>query len=187
MKKILLIRHGATAGNLEKRYIGSRSDEPLCEIGVAQIEKLREQNLHADIVFSSPMRRARETAQLLFPQQNPMEVENFRETDFGIFEGKTAAELAENAAYQSWVDSFCTGPIPEGESVEAFKARCCKAFQEAASAVPEEKTAAFVVHGGVIMAILERFARPQRSFYDYYIGNGGCVSCSLENGILTIV
>ena len=39
MSEILFIRHGSTAGNLEKRYIG-RTDEPLCEVGIAQIEAL---------------------------------------------------------------------------------------------------------------------------------------------------
>ena len=47
MKEIILIRHGATAGNLERRYIG-RTDEPLCEQGRLQALWLQQQGLHVD-------------------------------------------------------------------------------------------------------------------------------------------
>ena len=36
--KIYLIRHGMTAGNREKRYVGCHTDEDLCEEGIAQIQ-----------------------------------------------------------------------------------------------------------------------------------------------------
>ena len=43
MAEIILVRHGKTAGNLEGRYIGSRTDEPLCEEGIHALEeKVRE-------------------------------------------------------------------------------------------------------------------------------------------------
>ena len=43
MKTLVFIRHGATKGNLEKRYIG-RTDEPLCDIGIGQALKLKDYN-----------------------------------------------------------------------------------------------------------------------------------------------
>ena len=54
MKKILLIRHGKTQGNLERRYIG-RTDEPLCEAGRAALEG--RSYPACDILLSSPMVR----------------------------------------------------------------------------------------------------------------------------------
>ena len=43
MAEIILVRHGKTACNLEGRYIGSRTDEPLCEEGIHALEeKVRE-------------------------------------------------------------------------------------------------------------------------------------------------
>ena len=57
MIDILFIRHGATEGNLHRRYIG-RTDEPLCAAGIAQAERLRGQNLFADCLFVSPLLRA---------------------------------------------------------------------------------------------------------------------------------
>lgn len=183
MKTVLFIRHGATAGNLEKRYIG-RTDEPLCPLGIEQVKQLRAQDFQADVLFASPMLRTRQSAELLFPERKPILLEQMRETDFGIFEGKTAAELSDNPDYQRWLDSFCLAPIPEGESVAAFKARCCAAFSAAMKQVPENTRAVFVVHGGVIMAILEAYAEPKRDFYDYHISNGHFLRCEYESGAL---
>ena len=185
MNRVLMIRHGATAGNLERRYIG-RTDEPLCPLGVEQIEHLRQAGLKAELLFVSPMLRTRQTAQLLFPGMPCTAVEGFRETDFGIFEGKTAAELSGTPAYQAWVDALCKTPIPGGEAVETFKARCCEAFRQTMAEVPEGVSAAFVVHGGVIMAILEAYGRPKRDFYDYHIGNGAYLACTWEDGVLAV-
>lgn len=179
MKQLIFIRHGSTAGNLEKRYIG-RTDEALCPLGIQQIEELKAQNFRPDFLFVSPMLRTRQTAEILFPKHSANIVENFRETDFGIFEGKSAAELSGSPEYQKWLDSFCLDAIPQGESVAAFKERCCRAFTDIAKSLPEASCTAFVVHGGVIMAILERFALPKRDFYDYHIGNGKFVCCTLD-------
>lgn len=186
MIRLLFIRHGATAGNLEKRYIG-RTDEPLCEQGIAQIEMLKARGLKADRVFVSPMKRTRQTAQILFPGQLYEVVDGFRETDFGIFEGKTAQELADNEAYQQWVDSGCQKPIPDGESAATFKTRCCQAFLEQTGKLPDNSTAVFVVHGGTIMAILEAFARPKKDFYFYHIKNGEVVCVNVQDGEITVV
>ncbi len=176
MKRVLFIRHGATAGNLEKRYIG-RTDEPLCEAGIAQVSKLKEMDWKPDVLFVSPMLRTRQTAELVFPGMEQQIIEDLRETDFGLFEGKTAAELADEPRYQAWVDSLCRAPIPGGESIADFKARCCRAFSATIAALPEDATAAFVVNGGVIMSILEAYAQPKRSFYDYHIDNGDFLLC----------
>lgn len=185
MKQLLFIRHGATAGNLERRYIG-RTDEPLCEAGVAQIKALRSQKWNPDKLFVSPMLRTKQTAELLFPDVPQTTVNDFREMDFGIFEGKTTEELARVPEYQTWVDGLCLGPIPMGESTADFKARCRRAFSEIITTVPDGFTAAFSIHGGVIMAILEYFAHPQRGFYEYHIGNGSYLWCTYEEGVLSV-
>ena len=61
--KIILIRHGKTAGNIKGRYIG-KTDEPLCEEGINEIRE----NTYpkADFVISSPMLRCRQTAEIIY-------------------------------------------------------------------------------------------------------------------------
>lgn len=186
MKKLIFIRHGATAGNLEKRYIG-RTDEPLCDLGISQIQKLKELDFQIDQLYVSPMLRTKQTAEILFPQIPQIEVPDFRETDFGIFEGKTYAELSDCPEYQAWLDSNCLGPIPGGESVSDFKNRCCEAFREVMAAIPENTTTAFVVHGGTIMAILEAYAHPKRDFYQYSLKNGEWCTCLCYRKSLQII
>ena len=186
MKVLYFIRHGATAGNLERRYIG-RTDEPLSSEGREQIAALQNAGLYADKIFSSPMLRTRQTAKQIFPNKDVQLVDDFRETDFGAFEGKTADELSDDPRYQVWLDTFCRGPIPDGEQTTDFKRRCCDAFSRCMDELPNGKCGAFVVHGGVIMAILEHFARPQRDFYDYHIPNGGMIAGSWNDGVITVL
>lgn len=186
MKSVYFIRHGLTAGNLEKRYIG-RTDEPLCEAGVLQAKTLLELTHTAfNAVYVSPYARCRETAEILFPGYAPVVVVSLRECDFGVFEGKTANELAGDAAYERWLASGCTEAIPGGEDVDAFKLRCCRAFTEIIAALPDGACAAIVTHGGCIMAVLEYYVRPKRSFYQYHIPNCGWVSCDFDGNRLLI-
>ena len=184
MNKVFFIRHGATAGNLEHRYIG-RTDEKLCQLGIQQIQSLEAP--YIDVLFVSPMVRTRQSAELLFPGQPQVVVADLRESDFGVFEAKTADELADNTAYRTWVDANCMTPIPGGEEVHDFKTRCVNAFLSCMDTVPDEQTAAFVIHGGCIMAILEALAKPKREFYDYHIGNGKTLAASFDGQALVLL
>lgn len=184
--KLLLIRHGATAGNLERRFIGS-TDEPLCENGVAQALRLRTALPRPDILFASPMLRTRQTAELAFPDMAAKFVPGLRESDFGIFEGYTAAELAHDPEFIAWTDSSCADPAPpRGESVSAFRARCVEAFRMAADGLPEDCTAAFVIHGGVIMALMDALAESKGDFYRWHIGCGEYLTCFFDGRTLRL-
>ena len=90
--EIDLIRHGMTVGNKEQRYIGSRTDEPLCEEGRAALN----QTLlpRRELLFVSPMKRCLETAELLFPGQETIVIPELTECDFGRFENKNYLELS---------------------------------------------------------------------------------------------
>ena len=100
--RLFLIRHGMTEGNREKRYIG-KTDEGLCDEGRRILERRKAAGEYpeADLVFVSPMRRCLETAEVLYPGQEPVVVEEFRECDFGLFEGKNYRELTGNVHYQA--------------------------------------------------------------------------------------
>ena len=76
--KIVLIRHGATKGNLEKRYIG-RTDEDLCGEGIKKLKEDTCAGIYppAQAVFSSPMKRCLSTAECIYPVQTPQIVWDF--------------------------------------------------------------------------------------------------------------
>ena len=167
--KWILIRHGQTQGNLEHRYIGCRTDESLCAQGV---DKLKEQEYPAvRRVFVSPMKRCRETAELIYPGVPAEMIDDFRECDFGEFENKSYAELNGRADYQAWIDSNGEMPFPGGESRAEFAARCVKAFDELKKRNLQEDCA-LIVHGGTIMAIMEQCAEPASDYYSFRVQNG---------------
>lgn len=132
--EVYLIRHGATNANREHRYLG-RTEEPLSEEGREELKAFQRQGIYPDpaslqALFVSPMERCRETAELLFGDCEQHVIPEFREMDFGLFEGKNYQDLQGDVRYQVWIDSNGTIPFPEGESREDFIARCRQGFEE---------------------------------------------------------
>ncbi|MCD8132762.1 MAG: histidine phosphatase family protein [Clostridiales bacterium] len=176
--EILLLRHGKTQGNLEQRYVG-RTDEPLLPSAAAELAQSKYRDFCPDLVYTSPMLRCRQTAEILFPEcvsggSRLIVCGGLRETDFGVFEYKTYDELKENFIYQAWIDSGGTIAVPGGESGTDFRTRCRRAFlaclrQAQTSGVQK---IVFVTHGGVIMSVMEEFARPRADFYSWQLPNG---------------
>ncbi len=166
---INFIRHGKTNGNLEKRYIG-RTDESLCENGIAELSERKYPD--CDIVITSTMKRCLETGELIYPSRKMIAVNGLEECDFGDFEGKNYLELSGNPDYQRWIDSGGKLTFPNGESPEAFKARCITAFEKAVEKYSDCEAISFVVHGGTIMAVLEKYAVPKRNYFDFHVKNG---------------
>lgn len=178
--QLIFIRHGQTAGNLLRRYIG-RTDEPLCPQGIAAIQAAAP-GWEPDRVFLTPLLRTQQTAALLFPHARQIVIPALREMDFGAFEGRSADEMTDDDAYRAWVDGGCLDACPAGESRDGFIRRVCDGFVSDVLPLlsPEQKQSVFVVHGGTIMALLSRFARPQMNYYSGAVGNGQAVSCRLE-------
>lgn len=167
--KVYLIRHGQTKGNLEKRYVGS-TNESLCKRAVEELK--RYSLLRVEKIYASPMKRCIETAEILYPNQKIQIVEDFRECDFGEFEYKNYMELKENTDYQTFIDTMGESGFPGGEDVKNFKVRCQNAFYDVIRQYQPEDTVAFVIHGGTIMSIMEKFAIPHKDYYRWQIENG---------------
>ena len=172
MLKLILIRHGETQGNKLKRYIGKRTDEPLCPEAGNMLAQLAYPEVQA--VYASPMIRCTQTAGILFPGKKLNIIDELAECDFGEFENKNYQELDGNEHYQSWIDSGGLLPFPGGESREEFKRRNVTGFQKAVNGCLRNgiSLAALVVHGGTIMNIMEKYALPKKEFYEWHVGNG---------------
>ncbi len=167
---IWLIRHGMTVPGEEGRYQGFL-DESLSEKGRAALVRASFSPSH---VYVSPAKRARETASILFPDAEQISVPGLREMNFGVFEGRTWKEMENDPQYREWVDGMCLGPCPGGESRAEFSERVCNAFLSIPEMEDLEKEKSsksedliIVSHGGTQMAILERWGRPARDYYDW--------------------
>lgn len=172
--KVLLIRHYATKGNLEKRYIG-RTDEPIL---VREIVRKFKQDRY-DGLFVSPMKRCIESADLLFPSMKKRFIEEFKECDFGLFEGKNYLELNQSTElaplYQKWIDSEGRLPFPKGDDPVAYQLRVKKKWIEVLTNSKEEGMSQIVLilHGGSIMAIMHPL--------QIKVENGEAIELEMEN------
>lgn len=180
---VVLIRHGATRSNKEHRYLG-KTDEALSEEGKSQLIEYKRKQLYPeiDLLFTSPMKRCMETAEILYPKMQSVQILEWEEMDFGRFEGKNYKELKDDPAYQAWIDSNGTLPFPEGESREEFIARCEIGFQRMTMGVKHwnegQKRIGMIVHGGTIMALLNQYAHGD--YFDYQVSNGRGYVCTLK-------
>jgi ribonuclease H / adenosylcobalamin/alpha-ribazole phosphatase len=129
----LLLRHGQTALSVQKRFSGV-GDPELTDVGrqMAAAAAVRLAGSGADAVVTSPLRRARETADLV-AEALGVEVdieEGLRETDFGDWDGHTFAEVREKwpDELDAWLGSTAVAP-PAGESFDATADRVRSALR----------------------------------------------------------
>ena len=169
--KIYLLRHGVTIYNTEKRYQGQR-DIPLSTQGRAQ---LRRADFTPEVVYVSPMTRARQTAAVLFPDSKLVIVSGLREMDFGTFEGRNYVDMENDPDYLAWVASNCESPCPDGEKKETFAARSCAVFARLLDQAFAEGKDQLVIlaHGGTQMSVMERYALPHKAYHEWCGPNAG--------------
>lgn len=169
--RITLLRHAQTEGNLRSNYVGV-TDEALSAVGVETARRARAARGESAVktVHTSALRRAVETAAILYPDAAVVRHAGLNEMHFGAFENRNFADLENDPAYAAWVESHCELPCPGGESKEEFTRRCRAAFLEICTAgrAAGEETLHFVVHGGTIMAIMSAFAQPTQNYFAWH-------------------
>ena len=181
--EIYLFRHGQTAGNAVGKYLGI-TDEPLCELGV-EIARRAGCDPAVREVLVTPLLRTQMTAAILFPDARQRVCHGLREMDFGDFEGRSAAEMENDPDYRYWVErTQCMGPCPHGDATLVFQRRVCAAFlREVEQAVQAGRESLyFVVHGGTVMSILHRFARPRAPYHSFLLKNCQGYRCETREG-----
>ncbi|WP_342548645.1 histidine phosphatase family protein [Paenibacillus sp. FSL P2-0089] len=142
--ELVLVRHGYTQWNQERRYLG-RTDVTLMPGEAERLKRLRAQPpLGGEFrrVYCSDLRRCRETLEALVPHLMPQAIydSRLREMDFGAWEGCRYDQLKDNPLYRSWIDNPGSVTPPEGETWEQFAVRVdhfwAQLLQEVAAAVP---------------------------------------------------
>lgn len=171
--RIHLLRHGKTLANEQGRFVG-RTDVGLSEAGRRELEKLSGTYEYPGVqkVYSSPLLRCLQTAEILYPAFEPVPVEGLREYDFGRYENKTANELVDDAPFMGWLRN---GTVPDTmEDMAQFEARIRAGFEAVLKDMMANKltSAAVITHGGVMMTLLAALGLPKRDPKLWITDNG---------------
>lgn len=154
--EIVFIRHGQTDVNKDNRLQGAMVDAELNEAGRTYAKKAAA-NFDASgfaAVYSSPLKRAVETAKIFTKGQKELHLDKrLLEFDFGEWDGKKMSEITEK--YPNVMDPW--GKItrnyvdyaPNGETYEAFEQRCADFLTEMYQKYPDKKVLV-VAHGRLI-------------------------------------
>jgi broad specificity phosphatase PhoE len=125
---LILVRHGQSTGNQQHLLVG-RVDLPLTGTGRAQAQSLQSLLAGAVVAYTSPLQRARETAEFAMPHLTPEVDEAFIELSYGTFEERPLAELSP----EEWAAMAADheAPIaPGGESLAEVDRRVTTRLQQ---------------------------------------------------------
>ena len=124
--RITFIRHAITDWNAAGRWQG-QNDTPLSHAGKTQALQLKSRLERSpqtfDAVYSSPLERARDTAQIVLPHTEIRLDDRLLELNFGDFEGKTHPQNSQHPHFQDWLNDPYRVATPNGESLEHLTQR----------------------------------------------------------------
>ncbi|MEI6611039.1 MAG: histidine phosphatase family protein [Deltaproteobacteria bacterium] len=162
---LFLLRHGQIEGHEEKRFIGSRTNIPLDHVGKAQALAWQKEfsEISFDAVYSSELKRCRDTAALICPEENIQIDPVLNEINMGKWDGKSFDEIREAVPFEyerrgRQIDSFRP---PEGESFQDLLERvlpffdCCIKMHQS----QQSRRILVVTHAGVIRVIACRLLK----------------------------
>lgn len=162
MTRLVLVRHGRTAWNLEGRAQG-HTDVSLDEVGRAQAVAVAPviARMQPSVLWSSDLARARETAAEIAGATGltPRLDARLREFDVGERAGLTVPEFAERfpESYESWRSGHITGLVPGAETPQQVVDRMVPALTEIWAGVQPGETTVVVSHGACLKVSLLAF------------------------------
>ncbi len=179
--KLYIIRHGKTEWNARRKLQG-RTDIPLNEEGrqMAHAAAKEYADVHFDICFSSPLLRARETAQILLDGRNVPIIydERLVEMGFGVYEGIensfSVPECPINVFF--WNPEEYITPVEEGESLDELFERTGDFLREAVyPRIQNGEDVLIVGHGAMNSGIVSQVKHFERK--DFW--SEGIPNCKL--------
>ena len=185
---IYIVRHGQTEKN-KANVLQGRSDVPLNEAGRQQAEEVREQFIQAgiyfDFVYTSPLIRAVQTAEIIADETPQIMDERLIEMDYGPYEGMDLANPAPEVL--TFFRDFVHNPAPEGmEPLQAVIARL-GTFLEDIQEAAVEKNILISTHAIAMKGALEYLTpESEGSYWSKYIGNCAIYGADLVDGHYTV-
>ena len=172
---IHFIRHGAISPTLKGRYIGT-TDVPLSDSGKTALRKMDHEMDYpfAKVVFSSPLKRCTETAKIIYPDIEPLIIDQLTECNLGEWENHSADELKGDPDFAKWLAGDNTIKPPRGESSADFTRRICIVFESIVDGLIKTGTtdSVIITHGGVMNILLAVYGLPQAKPFDWACDSG---------------
>ncbi len=179
---LYLFRHGLTKGNINAQYIG-HTDYPLTTDGISDLKNIKKKHHYpaVDAVFVSPLKRAQQSAEIMFPKNNKIVIDSFIEYNFGEFEELTAEDLKDNEDFKNWLRGDITARPPHGESNAEFVHRICESFEKVIDGCIKtgNQNIAIVAHAGVLMTILSCYGLPEAPMAHWQMDAGYGFKCRI--------
>ncbi len=180
--RLLLVRHGETDWNRQKRFQG-QIDVPLNDTGRSQSGQAAEflKSVAIAHAITSPMLRPKETAEIILRHHPDVELgleDNLQEISHGLWEGKLEAEIEQEfpGELQRWQATPELVQMPQGENLEQVWFRAIAAWDaivQAAASRPQPSTTLVVAHDAVNKAILcHVLGFAPDHFWSFKQGNG---------------
>lgn len=168
MSECILIRHAITDWNKRKIFRG-RAEIELNRTGIRQAEKTATllADLPVEVIYSSPLKRALVTAQILtrsHPNVKIKESPGLIDIDYGEWQGKSEEQIQNTQLYKDWLTMPQLVKFPQGESLEDVKNRAIPVFEEV---VKTHNLSIIVSHRVVIkILLLHTMGLPLSSFWN---------------------
>ena len=176
MGKLILVRHGQTEMNAQSLYFG-KLNPPLNDLGISQAYQAKEKllDIDYDIIYSSPLERAKQTAEICnYLDKEIIFDSNLEEINFGIFEGLTFKQISEKYPNEvkKMEEDWKSFNSVTGESPKEM-------FQRAIfflKTLDYTKTNLIVAHWGIINCIISYFISGNLdSYWKFKIQNASIV------------
>ena len=172
---IHFIRHGSIADTLKGKYIGT-TDVPLSDEGIQNLQSYDSKYIYpgTQVVFTSPLKRCTQTARVLYPDINPIVIDELSECGFGKWENKSADDLKDDSVFSRWLAGENGVKPPGGESGVEFTKRVCGIFEQIVEGLVKtgNTESVIITHGGVIMTLLSVYGIPRAKPFEWVMDNG---------------
>ena len=181
---IYIVRHGQTEMNHRKALQG-RSDAPLDEVGIAQAHAAAGKllDIRFDRVYTSPLKRAVQTAKIIAPYAEPVMERRLIEMDYGPYEGCDLTQLPPEIL--TFFSDFVRNPAPDGmEQLSAVVARVGSFLDELRNV---EGNILLSAHAISMKGMLEYLTPDSKgAYWSKYIGNCPVYAAENRDGILGV-
>ena len=181
--RVIFVRHGRTKTNITGCFTG-RTDLEVVPESLAEMRQLAADHPYpaVDAVYTSPLLRCRQTAEIFFPDRIATPLNDLAEVDFGDLEGADVLKTFKEIGWDRFKIYDPTLSFPNGETLGAAIARAVAALDTIVADAREKdlRTVAVATHLMLCGAFLKHHALPNVTREKFFFANGYGIDTIVE-------